>query len=309
MMQIALNDMTILAAEAVASNQVIQDILKIKNEVDETIAYKDAINRGIARGDVPSISDLGSLSGKVMKNLAFFDFPYSSIDEIFSLADGTLIELEVRRLIKDIEWGYFVCFSSFDSISEKYLIAAYAVDYLGYSSNSSKKEIFTAEYVLSGLPISEYQIPIIKAELVAVRTLLNTASLASDSKRMESYLIKSGGDFKLQLLYLAADAIRLGIQDMDLLVDGGKVPIFKTSEQLNQKNFKTGMAYKEYLEILLVVMPRDSMIERIQDSISFVGLFDLNEYYTSIDISDQFIYQFRFFGGVYEKEQKFSIGF
>ncbi len=260
---------------------------------------------------MPEASELGRLVAAVIRNIAYFEYPYQDFREILSFADETVIELEVSDMLKDIQWEYFDCFAEMelDSISEKYLLSAYVVDYLGYSSNLSKREIYTAEYVLTGLPIIEYQRPVIQTGLVMVRTIMNGASLIGNAEKMKEYLILSGGDVKLQLLYLLVDALKMGIQDMNLLMKGKPVPLYKRPIQLDQKTYQKGLYYKDYLEIMLMVVPRDMMLDRIEVALFGTGLFVLDHYYTALTISDRFIYQFQFFGGKYEKNREFSIEF
>jgi hypothetical protein len=307
----AANDLTVMGAESLISDQFIGDLLKIREEVDETIALKDAINRKIARGEVPQPSELGRLISKVVSHSVYLKYPYQDIHEILSLADEAVIELEVGDVLKDIQWEYFELFSELelDEISEKYLLSEYVMDYLGYSSNLFKQEIFTAEYVLTGLCNIEYQKPVIQSELVMVRTIMNAASLIGDTEKMKGYLILAGGDVKLQLIYLLADALKMGIKDMSLLIEGKPVPLYKSPIQLNQKAYQNGLYYRDYLEIMLMVEPRKLMLERIEDAVFGTSLFVLNQYYTGLRTKSRFTYQFHFFGGEYEREREFSIEF
>ncbi|MEA3423262.1 MAG: DUF5702 domain-containing protein [Bacillota bacterium] len=302
-----INDASINAIEKINEGNIMLGILK---ELDETIALKNSINRQIKVLKIPSENSILLLSKKVLKNYMYFEYPYSSFDEILNIdfATGELIKLEINEYIKEIKIDYFDMFD-FDNVENllsKPLVIEYVIDYLGYSSNINKKEIYTSEFVLTGFTNTYTQRSFIEGEIFSLRVLLNTACLIKNAKKMKNYSMMAGGDVRGQFFLMLVDSIIISLNDANEIYEGNPVPLIKNNDDMNKNKFKSGLYYKDYIRVLLYFIPENILIDRIENSIERVMRIDLENYYTYLSFDKSFNYSFQTFDYAINKKRKFE---
>ncbi len=146
-----------------------------------------------------------------------------------------------------------------------------------------------AEYILKGSGNEYDNVKAVRRRVMALRTLANVITLAGDEGRMELIKLVSesagavlGGGFGevgslvgIVLLWsvIEADA------DWDELLQGRSVPLIKTPEQWKTALIRgekelasggesvSGLYYRDYLRLLLFLMPEEKMLGRLQDLI------------------------------------------
>jgi hypothetical protein len=288
-----------------------KDILNVLEELEETLALKDSINSGISKGEVPSAIVLNKLIRLVTTHLIYLDFPYNDPQDIFSLKEGELIRFELSDVVEKLRRSKVSWVKALpeSAMLDKYLLSAYVTDYLGYSCNASKREVFTSEYVLTGLPANEYQDDVVKAQFFGLRILLNLCSVTADPERLKDYLAKSGGDFRLQLAYMLFDAVEMSINDVELVWKGKPVPLFKRPDEIELSKYKSGAYYRDYLRILVVILPQKCLLSRVRTCIETREYVNLANYYTVVSTQGVFRYDFRFIERNQVIERNFSAGY
>ncbi len=302
-----INDISMTAIEKINEGNIVIGILK---ELNETIALKNSINRQIKEFKIPSENLILLLSKKVLKNHMFFEYTYSSFDEILNIdfSSGELIKLEINKYIKEIKID---CFDAFDFENIEHLLSKpfvieYIIDYLGYSSNLNKKEIYTSEYALTGITNTYTQRSFIEGEIFSLRLLLNTASIIKDSQKMKKYLMQAAGDTRGQIFLMLVDSIKISLNDINEIYKGNPVPLIKNNDDMNKNKFKSGFYYKDYIRILLYFIPENTLLNRIEKSIEREMRIDLENYYTCLSFDKSFNYSFQTFDYVVNKKRKFE---
>lgn len=291
-----INDLSKDLIEEIVENKT---LLNIINELEETIALKNTINKQILEFQIPSEALLNKLYMKVLKNWMYFEYPYDDFKNIltFDFSESDLIQLEINDEIKKLQYEYFEIFNSDileNSISKIFLVE-YIIDYLGYSSNENKKEIYTAEYAISSVADKDYQKIIVESEIFSLRFLMNATSILKSPMKMQEYIEKSGGDIKIQTFLIILDCIEMAFVDTELIYNGSAVPLIKENKDVNSKKFENGLYYKDYLKILLYFIPEKLLVDRIRESIENNIFIDVSEYFTTIKTEEKFSYSFSTF--------------
>lgn len=302
-----INDVSMSIIEKVIEEKKILGILK---ELDETIALKNSINRQIRELKIPSEKIILLLCKKVLKNHMYFEYPYSSFDEIKNIdfTNGELIKLEIDEYIKKVRVNYFSTFDfeNIEYLLSKPLVVEYVIDYLGYSSNFNKKEIYTSEYAITGFTNIYTQRVFIEGEIFSLRILLNTASIMKNPLKMKNYLTQAGGDIRGQFFLMLIDSIKISLNDINEIYEGNPIPLIKTNNDIDKKKFKSGLYYKDYVRILLYFIPENTLINRIENSIENKLYIDLENYYTYLSFDKSFNYSFQTFDYTVNKKRKFE---
>ncbi len=297
-----INDLSIALFETIFESNQIQEIQAVFDKIQETIQLKDAINEELRTGKPVDMNMIKELIELMIEYSLFFDYPYHSLDEIANLdfTAGDLIQLEINSEIRSMQIEYFNYFKmpKENMVIDKIALSYYCIDYLGYSSNDNKRETYTSEYVLTGKTLKNKQKWIVESELGAIRVVINTMSILLDEKKMENYLINSGGDVRLQFLYVIFDAIKMSIIDVDKLMTGKSVPVMKLA-----------CYYADYIKLLLLVLPEDIELERIGRCIEEELGIDLSDSYVEVEKEGDFYYDYRFTEKYYHEARSFQGGY
>lgn len=163
-----------------------------------------------------------------------------------------------------------------------------------------------AEYVLYGSYNDETNLNIFKLNFLALRTSLNLIHIYTDNIKISQIkslaMLITPGPWSLgtELLISTAWASFEASKDLDLIINGGKVPLIKSRlswqtdfegfikgkfNNLNSKNTNEGLNYKEYLRLLLLLEGRNDKIARTMDIIQinmkgrYNEKFNLKEHY------------------------------
>lgn len=165
------------------------------------------------------------------------------------------------------------------------------------------------EYLIVGSDNEFHNVNGVRLRLAAFRAALNMAFLMTDANKraeIESMAAATGGILMPGIGNTAAFAMILAIwgwgeaiSDYRQLSEGGSVPLWKTEEDWhtdltsllqnalsdNVKPSSRGLSYRQYLRLLLYMVPEETLLGRIQDLL-YVNhrYFPLSEAVTSFQI-------------------------
>lgn len=204
-------------------------------------------------------------------------------------------ESKVKSLYEDSDEACEVIKNAGKSIADGFLLNDYIKTYFKTAADvkNMRDHYLTAEieYIIGGHQKDETNIREAYFEILAIRTALNATHILCDSDKMD--LVKSAGraaatategfgaEIYMTIIIIGWSTAE-AINDMSMLQNGEAVPLVKKksdwklsieglSEEDNGKNL-TGMKYKDYLCLLLAVLPNETKLKRIQD------LVELNIY-------------------------------
>ena len=173
-----INDLSISSLQRIFESNQIQNIQTVFNKIEEGIQLKDRINEEIRGGEIPSFKMVNELIEILIEYGLFYEYPYTSLDEILEVdfSNGEMIQLEINSEIRNMQVDYFKYFNipRENILVNKYILSSYCIDYLAYSCNDNKREIYTSEYVLTGITHKNKQRWIIESEIGALRMVVNT---------------------------------------------------------------------------------------------------------------------------------------
>lgn len=289
------------------------NILSIFKNLDRITDLVRKINVEINAGIVPSAGDLIILTELLSNYWMYFDTPHGSYEELINLnfKDGEIIEIKIKDEFRNIRVQYFDILSGYtDSfVLEKFLLSEYIIDYFGYSSNASKKEIYSSEYIHSGIDNVKMQRIVVEGEIFSIRMIFNIISLSLDKKRIEMYVINSGGDVRVQMFLMLIDAVNMSMRDLVLIYTGSYVPLIKSPEEIDKIHYRNGLYYKDYIRILLLLSTKEMLLERIKTVIENDLGIPFERICTSIAINREFKYKFRYYNKKYILRELFEGGF
>ncbi len=172
--------------------------------------------------------------------------------------------------------------------SREYLTTVYmfSVFSSGMSASDGESSFFRneIEYIIEGKKSDEANRSAVKADLLKLRTLLNTAYIYSKPRMVKEALLLAetltpGPEAVVtQAALIAAWAAFEAELDIKTLEGGGKVPVFKDSEswktdikgEIVSKNDSyedRGYDYEGYLKILLTALKKEVKLTRMMDLI------------------------------------------
>lgn len=265
-----------IGCEALGEKAGVGEILAMRNDVLETLAIKDAMNRSIESGRVPAPEAWERLVRGVLRAPLMFDCP-GPVDYFHTAQiEGGLISLEASDLFAAVQWETLEQIRQLSApwIPDVALLAGYAVDYLGYSVNQGAVEPFQAEFILTGL--TQYRRPLVMAQLTALRSALHIVSMAADPAMRNALLAEAGGDPRLMLIHLVLEAVRRGFSDAESLAEGGEVPIIPGREACKAD-------YRDHLMVLLMTVPKPLLLTRVETAVSGIAGTDLDLLYTRVE--------------------------
>lgn len=307
------NDIFMGQVDEYVESHYADNILSIFKKLDKITDIVRKINIEIDAGIVPNDGDLIVLTELLSNYWMYFDISYESYDELLDLnfEDGELIEIKIKDEFKNIRIQYFDILSCYtDSfVLEKFLLSEYIIDYFGYSSNASKKEIFSSEYIHSGIDNLMMQRIVIEGEIFSVRMIFNLISLSLDKNRMEMYVLNSGGDVRVQMFLMLIDAVNMSISDLALIYIGNAVPLIKKPEEIDKIYYKDGLYYKDYIRILLLLSSKEMVLKRIKIVIENDLGIPFERIFTSITTNREFQYKFKYYNKKYILREIFEGGF
>lgn len=172
--------------------------------------------------------------------------------------------------------------------SREYLATVYifSVFSSGMSAADEERSFFRneIEYIIEGKKSDEANRRAVKADLLKLRTLLNTAYIYSQPKMVKEALLLAetmtpGPEAVItQTALIAAWALAEAELDIKTLDEGGKVPVFKSpaswKTDINGKVNTaegvyegSGYDYEDYLKILLTSLKKEVRLTRMMDLI------------------------------------------
>lgn len=170
---------------------------------------------------------------------------------------------------------------------DKFDLADYAVDYLGYSLTKTDKDSLHSEYLLTSLETKAYQRPVISAELYALRLTLNLIEITINPVLRSRVITATGGLPKLFFLEALRMAAIEAYFDVDHILARQPVPLYKgragfISHSAGFKQYDSGWTYPDYLKVLLMLTPRSIYFSRLQTALERNYQLDLSQLYTAI---------------------------
>lgn len=170
---------------------------------------------------------------------------------------------------------------------DRYELADYAVDYLGYSLTQEEKSTLHCEYLLTAIKDKALQRPVIVAELYGLRLTLNLIEVSLNPILRQRVLVRTGGIPKLFMLEaLRMAAFEAGL-DVKYLLERRPVPLYKgqagwISDSAGLKQYEKGWTYPDYLKLMLMLLPQSLYYKRLQMAIEHNYELDLAQLYTAV---------------------------
>lgn len=172
-------------------------------------------------------------------------------------------------------------------VLDKFDLADYAVDYLGYSLTKTDKDSLHTEYLLTSLETKAYQRPVISAELYSLRLTLNLIEITINPALRSRVIAATGGLPKLFFLEALRMAAVEAYFDVDHILERRAVPLYKGSAGFIShsggfKQYDSGWTYPDYLKVMLMLTPRAIYFNRLQTALERNYQLDLSQLYTAI---------------------------
>ena len=204
--------------------------------------------------------------------------------------------------------------SSFSSGGDKAALAAYITSYFGSAltvPDKGKESFFTneVEYIIKGSLSDKNNYKAVKNQLFLIRTALNISHIYADAEKRAITLEAASfaGIYApaVQFLFASAWAAAEAREDIETLYTGGKVPFVKTAADWklgfssiysgasstagavtkapssksggSVSSGGRGLAYDDYLILLLMTVGREKIIERTMDliTVNMKGRYDI----------------------------------
>ena len=168
-----------------------------------------------------------------------------------------------------------------------YLLADYAVEYLGYSMTKKEIEGLRSEYLLTGIESHAGQAALVKAELYGMRLILNMVECYVNPTVKNEILSLCGGEPRLfAVISLARSGVE-SLSDVSRILDRQKVPLYKGKQGFtafgNVGKYTSGWSYPEYLKLLVGLLPKGMYFRRLQYAIENNYEIDLEHCYTAVE--------------------------
>lgn len=147
---------------------------------------------------------------------------------------------------------------------------------------------FEVEYIINGNKDQAINSLLMKSQIISIRQIANAIHIYTDSSKMSriTSLAASLSSWNaglstplIQTMILFSWALAESIYDVEQLMKGEKIPLFKTADQwrtdisgkisnkadINIKENHLCLSYHDYLKIFLLAMDKDKKLARIQD--------------------------------------------
>jgi hypothetical protein len=228
--------------------------------------------------------------------------------EILDNARFEILSIESLKLFNER-------FNVSENIFNDLMLTEYILVYLKNNQDKdriNKKTFFNneVEYVMSGSFNDETNLNIFKLNFLALRTSLNLIHIYTDNlkvsqvKALALLLVPGPWSLGTEFLIATAWASFEASKDMDLILNGNRVPLIKTKlswqtdfdgfiagkfNNSKSKNINEGLNYKEYLRLLLLIEGKNNKIARTMDIIQinmkgrYNDKFNLKEHYNGFN--------------------------
>ncbi|HHT21210.1 MAG TPA: hypothetical protein GXZ74_07220 [Tissierellia bacterium] len=280
-------------------NQLLDRLLGLDFELFDVQELNDDLHQLLARDvesdDIASVVaefvvrivaakpyvELRGISFDRLKDL-LFDLKFEEIKQLspyFTLKDN--LRENYSRVRKTLQ--------KYDRLRvlDRFDLADYAVDYLGYSLTRTDKETLHTEFILTSAETKRFQRPIISAELFALRLTLNLIEVTINPVMRNRVIATTGGIPKL----FALEALRLAATEayMDVrhILDRKPVPLYKGTagwliDSGGFKRYSSGWTYPDYLKVMLMLTPKSIYYNRLQHALEHNYDLDLRQTFTAV---------------------------
>ena len=285
--------------DIVSGGQIIEQELssaKQARQIEEsTLNDQEDIEKRepLSFGESASFSSEVSEENRVLRNKRIIDVLPSGNFQKSSFLSGVsfrkedeLMELgeKAEGMLKNLEGGIV-------KAKESIYLDQYILSFFNHHLKKSEKETFflnEIEYILHGSYDDQRNYTTMQTELFVLRTGLNLMHIYADHDKrtaaMEAAVLIAGPfavapvHFVICTAWAAAEAAN----DIDILNDGGKVPLIKTNndwclsldqilssnlDHISKKDSQNGLAYQDYLYIFLALKGEEVKLYRVMDLI------------------------------------------
>lgn len=209
-----------------------------------------------------------------------------------SLAMDTLIMARMES--GDVNQGNVTLpeLSEGEQLLERFFFQEYLMRYMGHYGAESEEDVLTyqIEYLVTGKENDLDNLRSVVNAIFAVREVANTSYIMSDDMKTIAAEALAGvlasamsipeasGVIKLILLY--GWAFAESIHDVKCLMDGGRVPLMKSSDTWyydldkalnfeigNEKSNSEGLSYEDYLRIFMTLQKREVLTARAMNMV------------------------------------------
>ena len=182
---------------------------------------------------------------------------------------------------------------------DSYMRGDYGIDYVGYSMTSQGSDGLRSEYLVTGFENKEAKDIYIRAELYALRLTLNFIETFSNPQLRDKIMKVTGGEPRLYAVVALGLSIVEASLDVTDILNRKVIPLYKGSEGFQSlsfgfKNYSKGWDYPDYLRIMLMLVPRDTYLTRMQHLIEHNYELDVSTLYTRVELEEKMSYKGRF---------------
>lgn len=256
--------------------------------------------------NLPSVKNPQSFGSKISDLLHF--------DSVKDVKDFALGNMNFTELIK----------KQFNDTADSFYIDDYVGTY--FKDASEVKNPAThfisaeTEYIIAGKSSDRKNLSTVYTEILILRILLNVVHILSDEEKNNA--VKSLADSLaaattmgmgapiFEIVFTLVWAAAESLVDMERLDKGDAIPLIKSDddwktsldsvmnntfseEEVDDKEAKKGLYYSDYLKILLIEVPRETKLARIQDLLELnrykqtAHYMEVGEMYTSVTVTSK----------------------
>lgn len=150
---------------------------------------------------------------------------------------------------------------------------------------------YEVEYILCGSTSENFNLNFIKGQILLIRFAVDTINIYRDPVKVRTALamataISGSWSFGLAVpivhnLIICGWGMKDAVTDLNKLMDGAHVPLFKKYDPVNTAKSEITFSYHDYLRIFLLIEPKEQKMNRIEDLIQVKSgkkISDVNTY-------------------------------
>ncbi len=208
-----------------------------------------------------------------------------------SLADSNVL---LKRDLEEGNWEEEAATGTTDRLLLQYYIQNYFSNYVVTAEKGAQEKVlsYEMEYLIAGKTTDSENLELVVYELLAMREAANFITILQDGEKTALALSIATAAVGFTGVVLLVKAVQIGILlawafiesvlDIRSLLDGGKVPLIKTTEQWTSdltntravvesttqtEDSSSGLTYTQYLQMLLFLQSDKTLCYRCMDLI------------------------------------------
>ncbi len=207
-------------------------------------------------------------------------------EELKNIRPVFVLRSSIRKNFKKILSAY----KKYDKLGvyKHYFLADYSIDYIGYNLTKTKSYL-TSEYIATGIANKKISKYAVLSEIYLIRILLDFMETFVNPKVRDKIKKMSFGSPKLFAIEAVAFSAIEAFYDTNRIRNGGKIPIYKGKGgfivfSISNKYYKNGFTYPHYLKMVIMIIPKKIVLNRMVYVIEKRFKIKLSEHFTEIDV-------------------------